>query len=68
MTEESSFPTPAEIKAARMEAGLTQQESADMMGVHLRSWQRWEYGKREMSPAYFEMYLIMSKESEPVSS
>lgn len=68
MTAESSFPTPAEIKAARKDAGLTQQGSADMMGVHLRSWQRWEYGKREMSPGRFEMYLILTKESVPAFS
>lgn len=42
----------------------TQQESADMVGVHLRTWQRWEYGKRVLSPAYLEMFLILSKEPD----
>lgn len=54
--------TPDDIKTARLKAGVTQQEAADMMRVHLRTWQRWEYGKREMSPAYLEMFLILSRE------
>ena len=36
-----------------------------MMRVHLRTWQRWEYGKREMSPGRFERFLIISKEMAP---
>ncbi|GAN65973.1 helix-turn-helix domain-containing protein [Acetobacter orientalis] len=54
--------TPDDIKTARQKAGLTQQESADMMRVHLRTWQKWEYGKREMSLGLLEMFLILSRE------
>ncbi|MDN7351553.1 helix-turn-helix domain-containing protein [Acetobacter senegalensis] len=65
MTTESPRITASEALAARKEAGLTQQQSADLLGVHLRTWQKWEYGKREMSPAYLEMFLILSKEPTP---
>ena len=58
MTTESA----AEARDARKKAGLTQQQSADLLGVHLRSWQRWESGEHEMSPAYLEMFEFLSKE------
>jgi DNA-binding XRE family transcriptional regulator len=32
------------IARARMAAGLTQQGLADMLGVHIHQYQRWEYG------------------------
>ncbi|PAK77167.1 helix-turn-helix domain-containing protein [Acetobacter fabarum] len=52
----------ANARAARKKAGLTQQQSADLIGVHIRSWQRWESGEHEMSPGLLEMFLFLSKE------
>lgn len=60
--------TADDIRAARLKAGLTQQESANIMRVHLRTWQRWEYGKREMSPGRFEMYLFLLDEPRSASA
>jgi len=40
--------TPEEIRNWRESAGLTQQQAADIAGVDLRSWQRWEYGERRV--------------------
>lgn len=54
-------PTPKKIKAARLKAQLTQQQAADVMGVLLRSWQRWEYGTRAMNPRNWELFLIKVK-------
>lgn len=54
-------PTPAEIKSARIAAGKTQSEAAQIVGVTLRAWQNWESGisanQRKMRPFYFETFL-----------
>ena len=36
------MPTPAEIKAKRLELGLTQAQAASLVDVTLRTWQGWE--------------------------
>jgi putative transcriptional regulator len=41
-------PTPLQIKAARKAVGLTQTEAGKVVLAPLRTWQNWEYGKREM--------------------
>lgn len=51
-------PTADEIKKIRDEAGLTQKQAADLLYVDIRTWQKWEYGERAMSPANFELFLI----------
>lgn len=35
-------PTPAEIKAVRAAAGLTQAQAAALLGLHIRTWQAYE--------------------------
>jgi len=40
--------TPEEIRDWREARDLTQAEAADIAGVDLRSWQRWEYGERRV--------------------
>ncbi len=40
------------LEAARVNAGLTQEELAEKMGVSRQSVIDWENGKREMKPAY----------------
>jgi DNA-binding transcriptional regulator YiaG len=55
------IPTPAEVRAAREAAGLTQTAAATLVHVDLRSWQRWESGERTMSPAHWELFGIKAK-------
>lgn len=43
-------PAPDEIKAARVEAGLSQERAADSLRVATRTWTRWEYGATAMHP------------------
>jgi DNA (cytosine-5)-methyltransferase 1 len=59
----SRNPRPAEIRAAREAAGLTQTEAAATIYSALRSWQDWESGARNMHPAFWE--LFRSKVTEP---
>jgi putative transcriptional regulator len=59
----TSNPTPAEIRAARERAGLTQTEAAAKIRGNLRSWQNWESDEnavehRRMHPGLFELFLI----------
>lgn len=50
--------TPKEIKEARVKAGLTLQEAADLVHVNVRSWQKWEAGERSMHPAFWELFIL----------
>lgn len=52
----SSSPTPAEVRAARAAAGLTQTEAGAVIYCSLRGWQDWESGARRMHPAFFELF------------
>ena len=51
-------PSPAEIRAAREAAGLTQSQAAALVRSGLRSWQQWESGDRKMHPAFWELFRI----------
>ena len=51
-------PTPAEVRKAREKAGLTQAEAGELIGASMRAWQNWEYGKRNMPAAKWELWLI----------
>ena len=51
-------PTPAQIRAARQEAGLTQTQAAAMVHTTCRVWQQWEAGDRKMHPAFWELWCI----------
>jgi DNA (cytosine-5)-methyltransferase 1 len=54
-------PTPANIRAAREAAGLTQTQAAALIHSALRSWQQWEAGDRSMHPAFWELFSIKAK-------
>ena len=43
-----SITTPAKLAAWRKSKKLSQTRAAEIAGVGLRSWQRWEYGEREI--------------------
>lgn len=54
----SATPPPAEIRAWREAAGLTQTEAARLVHAGLRTWQQWEAGERRMHPAFWELARI----------
>lgn len=54
--------TPEMIIEARKIAGLTQKQSAKLVCVDERTWQRWESGDRNMARGLFKLYLIETKQ------
>lgn len=53
-----SNPTPAEIRAARETAELTQTQAAETVRGSLRTWQDWEAGIARMHPGLWELFGI----------
>lgn len=53
-------PTPAEIIAARRAADHTQTEAADLIHCARGTWAKWERGEREMHPAFWRLYRILT--------
>ena len=51
-------PSAAEISAARQQAGLSQQQAADLVHVDIRSWRRWELDERAVNLAAWELFLL----------
>jgi DNA (cytosine-5)-methyltransferase 1 len=56
-------PKPAQIRAEREKAGLTQTAAASLVHSTLRSWQQWEAepgtsGHRRMHPAFWELFRL----------
>jgi DNA-binding transcriptional regulator YiaG len=49
-------PQPADIRAARLSAGLTQTQAASLVHSSLRAWQQWEAGDRRMHPAFWHLF------------
>ena len=56
-------PTPADVKSARVAAGLTQKQAAAVIHKTLLAWQRYESGDRAMDAAYWELFLIKTGQS-----
>jgi putative transcriptional regulator len=58
-------PTPAEIRAAREAAELTQEQAAELIHATLRTWQNWEAEggeeSRRMHPGLFELFQLKTK-------
>ena len=54
-------PTPVEIRAARLAAGLTQAAAAALVQAGLRSWSHWENGDRRMPAATWELFMIKTR-------
>jgi len=51
--------TPRTIKQARLQAGHTQIQAAELVhSKHFETWNRWEAGTREMPTSTWELYLI----------
>lgn len=51
-------PKPAEIRAAREEAGLSQTAAAELIYSTLRTWQDWEAGAARMHPGLWELFQL----------
>ena len=51
-------PTTDQLKRARQSAGLTQAKAAELCHVTLAGYQHWEYGRRQMPPATWELFKI----------
>lgn len=54
-------PTPAEIRAAREAAGLTQQEAGELIHGSRRAWQDYESGARKMHPGLWELFMAKAQ-------
>lgn len=50
------------LKAARLNAGLTQKQAAERCGVPFRTYQNWEYGTRK--PPEYVLAAILEKLKE----
>ena len=60
-------PPPAEIRAARKAAGLTQAEAGALVHTTYRTWQQWETEGslgRKMHPAFWELFQIKVSEMQ----
>lgn len=53
---------PDKIREARLAAGLTQTQAANVVYVELRSWQRWEAGNNPIPLAAWELFLIKTNQ------
>ena len=51
-------PDPSEIKRARLRAGLTQTQAAEVIYSTKRTWQDWEGGLHQMHPALWELFKL----------
>lgn len=54
----ASNPAPADIRAARESAGMTQTQAAQLIYSTMRAWQEWEAGNRRMHPGLWELFRI----------
>jgi hypothetical protein len=65
-------PTPEDLKAARVAAGLTQVGAAELLGMTVtssgrsseiaRGWQTWESGARQMPEATWAYFLLITSQ------
>lgn len=60
----ASNPTKREIALARINAGFTQKEAAEILYAGLRTWQQWEAGDRRMQPALYRYFLLRTGQAE----
>jgi putative transcriptional regulator len=51
-------PKPAEIRAARLAAGLTEEQAGALVYATGERWRAWEEGARRMHPAHWELFSI----------
>lgn len=61
-------PTPDQIRAARLAAGLSQDAAAVLIKSSKRSWENWEQGRVKMHPGLFDYFLIQSGQKNVAES
>lgn len=67
MAQQIIQPTNAEIKTARLAAGLTQTEAAALVHAGLKTWQNWETDggeARKIPLAAWELFLIKTNAAQ----
>lgn len=57
-------PTTEQIKNARLDAGHTQSQAANVVYTNLRTWQRWESGTSVIPLGLWELYLIKTDQHQ----
>lgn len=57
---------PADVKAIRLEFGMTQRQFADFLMISVRTLQKWEQGERFPDGASHTLLRVMAKEPEAV--
>jgi len=62
----ASNPSPADIRAGREAAGLSQTAAAALLHTGCRTWQQWEAGDRRMHPAFWELFNIKVRSAGPI--
>ena len=62
--EEKQSPLRYEIKGHRVRALLTQDDSANLMGVTRRTWTRWETGQTKMPYYGWEYFKIVAQSNK----
>jgi putative transcriptional regulator len=55
--------SPEQVRALRTRLGLTQAGMAARLGVHLRTYQQWEYGRRTPSAAARKLLEGVAREA-----
>lgn len=60
-------PSPDDVRLARKNTGLTQEQAAQVIGATRRAWQEWEAGRRNMPPAKWELFQKKIREESIMS-
>ena len=55
------MPKPIEIRKERVRLRLTQKKAADIVRVHINTWNAWERGLSRMPESIFEYFKIVSE-------
>lgn len=51
-------PSAAQVKEARLKAGLSTEKAGALLYRTARNWQQWEAGERQMDAALWELFRI----------
>lgn len=58
-----SAPTTEQIRAARIKAGLTQAQAAELVGLgHAHRWSEYERGINSISPQTWRLFRILTRQ------
>lgn len=61
-----TYPVPStiELKTARMDAKLTQEEAAEVVKVTRRAWQAWENGITPVPPGLWVLFQLKTNSAQ----